>query len=335
LVDEHSVQAPAKGPAFWQAGRVGSGQLGAPSAVHGAHVCVVAEQTGVVPPQSALPRQATQTPPPPVVSQSGVAAPQRLVSIVVHCAHAPVDRHTGNAGSQSALVRHTRHEWAVGSQMGRVPEQSPFERHSTQVLDVGSQTSCAAVQALASPAPQTTQAPVAAQTDAAAPHSASAPQARQTCAVESQTGVAPPQSADVTHETQIPPAVSHNEVAPAQAAVFVAEHAPQAPDGWQAVSPAVPQSPSATQPRQACVTPSQTGEVADPHWASARQDTQTPAVTSQSDVTPAQPVEFVAEHAPHAPEGWQAGVAAPQSVSPTHARQVLVPVSQTGFVPPH
>jgi hypothetical protein len=231
LVAEHSVQAPASGPVFWHAGRAGSGQLGAPSAVHGAQVCVTAEQTGAVPPQSALPRQATQTPPPPVVSQSGVAAGQRLVSAVVHCAQAPVARHTGNCGSQSALVRHTRHVWAVGSQIGRVPEQSLFARHSTQVLDVGSQTSWAAAQALALPAPHTTQAPVAAQTGAVGPHSASAPQARHACVVPSHTGVPPPQSADVTQETHTPSVVSQSAVAPAQVAAFVAEHAPHAPEG--------------------------------------------------------------------------------------------------------
>jgi len=37
LFAEHSVQAPARGPAFWQAGRAGSGQLGAPSAVQPTH----------------------------------------------------------------------------------------------------------------------------------------------------------------------------------------------------------------------------------------------------------------------------------------------------------
>jgi hypothetical protein len=44
---------------------------------------------------------------------------------------------------------------------------------------------------------------------------------------------------------------------------------------------------------------------------------------------------FVAEHWPHAPDDWQAGVAPPQSVSPAHARQVCVVVLQIGVVPPH
>jgi hypothetical protein len=76
FVAEHSVHAPASGPVFSQTGCAASGQLGAPSATQPVQVCVVAEQTGVVPPQSALPRHATQTPPPPVVSHSGALAVQ-------------------------------------------------------------------------------------------------------------------------------------------------------------------------------------------------------------------------------------------------------------------
>ena len=44
---------------------------------------------------------------------------------------------------------------------------------------------------------------------------------------------------------------------------------------------------------------------------------------------------FVAEHCPHAPEAWQAGVVPPHSLSPLQARQVWVPVLHTGAVPPH
>src|ERR1700734_2122789 len=57
LVGEHSVQAPARGP---EAGLDGSGQLGAPALVQGPQVCVVVEQTGVTPPQSAAVRPPTQ-----------------------------------------------------------------------------------------------------------------------------------------------------------------------------------------------------------------------------------------------------------------------------------
>jgi hypothetical protein len=44
---------------------------------------------------------------------------------------------------------------------------------------------------------------------------------------------------------------------------------------------------------------------------------------------------LVAEHCPHDPEGWQAGVAPPHSPSPAQARQVCVVVLQTGVAPPH
>jgi hypothetical protein len=80
---------------------------------------------------------------------------------------------------------------------------------------------------------------------------------------------------------------------------------------------------------------SQTGEVAVAHAVPERQPTQVPAATSQVGVAPVQDVALVLEHAPHAPDGWHAGVAPPQSPSPAHGRQVCVVVLQMGFVPPH
>ena len=44
---------------------------------------------------------------------------------------------------------------------------------------------------------------------------------------------------------------------------------------------------------------------------------------------------FAAEHSPHAPLGWQAGVAPPHSPSPAQARQALLARSHTGVAPPH
>ena len=41
------------------------------------------------------------------------------------------------------------------------------------------------------------------------------------------------------------------------------------------------------------------------------------------------------EHWPHAPDGWQAGVAPPHSLSPAQARHACVVVLHTGVVPPH
>jgi hypothetical protein len=52
-------------------------------------------------------------------------------------------------------------------------------------------------------------------------------------------------------------------------------------------------------------------------------------------VAPPHALALVAEHWPHAPLDWQAGVAPLQSASAAQARQVCVVVLHTGFVPPH
>jgi hypothetical protein len=54
---------------------------------------------------------------------------------------------------------------------------------------------------------------------------------------------------------------------------------------------------------------------------------------SQTDVAPTQRVVFVAEHWPHAPVAWQAGVAPPQSTSAAQARHVCVGALQVGVAP--
>lgn len=79
----HSVQAPASAPVVWQYGRVGSAQLGAPSAVHGMQVCVAGAQNGVGPEQSLLVTQPTQTPP-PATSHSGRAVGQAVLFVAEH-----------------------------------------------------------------------------------------------------------------------------------------------------------------------------------------------------------------------------------------------------------
>jgi hypothetical protein len=114
---------------------------------------------------------------------------------------------------------------------------------------------------------------------------------------------------------------------------LVPEHCPHAPDAWQAgVAP--PHSPSPAQARHACVVVLQTG-VAPEHCAFDTHGTHVADGTSQAGVAPAQSVAFVAEHCPHAPDGSQAGVAPPHSLSPPHARQVCVLRPQTGVTPPH
>jgi hypothetical protein len=65
------------------------------------------------------------------------------------------------------------------------------------------------------------------------------------------------------------------------------------------------------------------------------QGTQVPVVVRQTGVAPPHRDTLVAEHCSHAPEGWQAGVAPPQSPSAAHDRQAWVAVLQTGVVPPH
>ena len=123
FVGEHSVQAPASGPDIWHAGRAGSVQLGAPSDVQGPQVRVVVEQTGEVPPQSVFVRQPTQTPPPEVVSQSGLVAGHREVSFAVHVPQPPLGRQSGLAALQSALEPQPWQIPRVALQTGVVPLQ--------------------------------------------------------------------------------------------------------------------------------------------------------------------------------------------------------------------
>jgi hypothetical protein len=78
--------------------------------------------------------------------------------------------------------------------------------------------------------------------------------------------------------------------------------------------------------------PSQIG-VEPEQSALARQVTQVPAVVRQSGVPPVQRSELPAEHWPHAPPGWQAGVAPLHSLSPLQARQLCDAGSQTGVAP--
>ena len=72
-----------------------------------------------------------------------------------------------------------------------------------------------------------------------------------------------------------------------------------------------------------------------PHCALLVQATQTPAAVLHAGVGAVHRVVLVAEHWPHAPPGWQAGVAPPHSLSPAQARQVCVVVLQTGVAPLH
>jgi hypothetical protein len=128
-----------------------------------------------------------------------------------------------------------------------------------------------------------------------------------------------------------PVATSQPAVGPVHFVRLVAEQTPHAPEGSQAgVAP--PHSASIEQARHAWVVVSHAGFVPE-HCAPVVQPTQVPVPTSHAEVAPAQRRVFVAEHVPHAPPGWHAGVAPPQSASPPHARQMCVVLSQTGVAP--
>jgi hypothetical protein len=149
--------------------------------------------------------------------------------------------------------------------------------------------------------------------------------------VVSQTGAVPPQFALDVQGTHVPVATLQAGVAPPHWLVFVSEHWPHAPLTWQAGALAG-HSASAPHVRQVCVVPSHTG-VAPLHWALDVHATHRPAETLHTGVAPTQRVEFSAEHWPHAPLTWQAGVVPPHSASPLQPRHVWNAGSQIGVAP--
>jgi hypothetical protein len=148
----------------------------------------------------------------------------------------------------------------------------------------------------------------------------------------SHTGVVPLQCPLPRQATHMPAATLQTGVAPLQRLALLAEHWPQAPPGWHAGS-APPHSVSAAQPRQLRLPVSQT-PVGAAQSVLARQPTQRPAAVSHSGVAPVHAAAFDAEHWPHAPPGWHAGVDPPHSPSPAHARHTCVARLQTGVAPP-
>src|SRR5258707_585555 len=98
VVAEHLAQAPL----LWQAG------VGAPQS-----------QTGVVPPQSALPRHATHTP--LVISHRGLPPVQRVVFVAEHSVQAPLAKQAGLAPPHSESPAQARQVATATSQMGFVP----------------------------------------------------------------------------------------------------------------------------------------------------------------------------------------------------------------------
>jgi hypothetical protein len=65
----------------------------------------------------------------------------------------------------------------------------------------------------------------------------------------------------------------------------------------------------------------------------ARHATQLPVATLQTPAAPEHWVLFVAEQAPHEPDGWHAGAPPPHSASAVHARHACVVPSQNGIPP--
>jgi hypothetical protein len=149
LVPVHSVHAPRSGPERWQAGRSGSGQLGAPSVAQATQVRVAIAHTGVTPLQWLSCRQATQTPTADDRSQRGADAGQWLTSVAVQAAHAPLGRQMGVVPPHSASAAQARQVRAAPSHTGLVPPHSPFDRQPTHIPAPISQTGVALLQRVA------------------------------------------------------------------------------------------------------------------------------------------------------------------------------------------
>lgn len=112
---------------------------------------------------------------------------------------------------------------------------------------------------------------------------------------------------------------------------LVAEHSPQAPVGRHAgVVPS--QSSSSRQAAQVWLVRLQRG-VAPVQSESAAQATQFPSSTSQTGADASQAASLVAEHSPHVPLGWHAGVAPLQFASLVQPPTVSVAITVVPFPP--
>jgi len=189
-----------------------------------------------------------------------VAPPQAVALVAEHWPQAPDGSQAGVPPPHSPSPAQARQVCVAVLQIGAAPPHWAFDTQGTQIPVGVSQAGVAPPHAVALVAEHCPQAPEGSQAGVAPPHSLSPPQPRHVCVLRLQTGVVPPHCAFETHGTQSPPPVSQTGVAPEQAVALVAEHWPQAPDGWQAgVAP--PHSPSPAQPRQVCAPVLQTGVV--------------------------------------------------------------------------
>jgi len=319
---EHSPQAPLP----WHAGVA---PPHSPSAAQARQALVPRSQTGAVPEHCALAVHATQTP--RSRSQAGVAPLQRALFVAEHWPQAPLVWHAGVAPPQSASAAQARQLCEVVSHTGVVPPHCASLRQATQDPALVRQSGVVPVHRAAFVAEHWPQPPLGWQAGVAPPHSPSSAQPRQVWKVASHFGAAAGQSPSARQEAQLPLGAWQSGFAPVHRVVFVVEHWPQPPLGWQAgVAP--PHSPSSVQARQVWAMTLQTG-VTPPHSAFEMQLTQVPVVTLQAGIEPLHRLVLVAEQTPHAPPGWQAGVAPPQSPSPPQPRQVWLVGSQIGVAP--
>jgi hypothetical protein len=162
--DEHCPHAPVDSHA-------GVAPPHSPSPVHARHVRNAGSQTGLLPAQSPLARQPTQSfvvglhrevAPPHVellthsthvavpTSHAGVAPPQWEAFDAEHSPHAPVPRHTGVDDAQSVLAAQALQVFVPVSQTGVVPAQFGLVRQATHFRGeaVVRQYFCAPVQSV-------------------------------------------------------------------------------------------------------------------------------------------------------------------------------------------
>jgi hypothetical protein len=196
----------------------------------------------------------------------------------------------------------------AGEQKGVTPPQSASPRQPTQLPPPAavSQRGAEVGQREVSAVVQAAQTLLGRQIGASARHSADDEQPRQDDVVASQTGLLPVHAGatPAAHWTHAP-VVEQTGSSDAQSAV-------------------------AAQARQLCMVASQIG-VVPLQSAFDAQPTHMPVPVSQREAAPLHAALLVAEQAPHAPEGWQAGAAPPHSPSMAQPRQLCAAASQTGW----
>ena len=165
------------------------------------------------------------------------------------------------------------------------------------------------------------------------PHSPSPAQARHTCVVRLHTGVAPAAARvrDAAHADARADVARRGR---ARAAAALARRALAARAARLARRRRAAALAVARAARGSCaLAPSQIGVVAAALGVDVRHATHVPVGVWHSGVVPVHAVPFPAEHWPHAPPGWHAGVAPPHSPSPAQPRQEWNAGSQTGVAP--